>query len=517
MRGRRRGLGPRLALLGLLGALLAPGASSPGQEAARSFLRVDLDVGGRITEVAATDLDGDGRRDLLVVRGREALIFRQRGDGTWPTSPLQRFRFHPRTVLFDVGDLDGDGRAEIALLMADGVYAYALRERKGRWLYGLRPRRLATCSTFCDRPIREEVRRKRFLRDVDGDGDLDLLVPQRDGFAILAADGRGGFAAPARLPAPPSAVLNLGRDRLSSQLFASYWFPDPQVQQFDAVGAPELVLAREGQVLVFGAEGPGALPRTPRGRYVIPEQRQFSLQVEKPLELDFTTPLRIRDLDRDGRADVCTTHVGKGTTRIYFNRPPVAEAFSRPAASVRAKGVTFLSYTCDMDGDGLEDLVLPRMDRISAWSVIKVFLTRTVPIEMMVFYQRPGRRFPAEPDDTRELEIPISVDTGGERVKLGSTVVATVDGDYDGDGVKDLLYRSDEDRLSVYRGVPRAGVAEEASLEVPVRDVEDYRFAMPTVVDLDGDGRDDVVLRYWSWDRSRDALTLLLSRWSPGR
>ena len=180
------------ALLLLAGGLLSlGGGETPAQGGADAFLRVDLRVGGRITEILTPDLDGDGRHDLLVVRGREALTFRQNADGSWPAAPQQRFRFHPRTVLFDVADLDGDGRAEIALLQKKGVFAYRLKERGGQLLYGLRPEKVVLCDNFFKRPVRKEVRRKQFLRDVDQDGDVDLVLPRQNGFSILRNEGPG--------------------------------------------------------------------------------------------------------------------------------------------------------------------------------------------------------------------------------------------------------------------------------------------------------------------------------------
>ena len=140
----RRGL-PRLGILAV-GVAMAFSGDVPAQD--RSFFRrVDLRIGGSVTEVLAPDLNGDGKLDLLVVRGREALVFFQRAEGGFPSHPGQRFRFHPKTILFDVGDIDGDGKAEIALLQQRGVFVYRLRkrQRKGkpaRLLYGLRPEKL---------------------------------------------------------------------------------------------------------------------------------------------------------------------------------------------------------------------------------------------------------------------------------------------------------------------------------------------------------------------------------------
>jgi hypothetical protein len=506
-------LSRRLAALASLGLLAwASAAGVHGEDPdAFPFRRYDLQVGGRITEVLPVDLDGDQREDLLVVRGREALVFFQGKDGSWPRRASQRFRFHPRTVLFDVGDVDGDGLAEVVLLQAGQVRAYRLRQRpNGRLLYGLRTEVLVDVETFLERPVEDEVRRKELLRDLDGDGDRDLLVPVRDGFSLLRNDGQGGFEPPTRLPTPPVAHLHPGRDRLSSQLSASYWFPNPILGQWDDGAELELVVAREALLEVFRPQGGERLQIERLGSWEIPDQKQLSLNVENPFELDFNTPLIVRDLDGDARIDVSSTHVGQGITRIYRNLGDPAEAFREPVQSIRAKGVTVLSFYNDLDGDGRADLVLPRMDEVSAWSVLKVLITRSVPVEVQIYYQRPdsAEMFPDEPDVVREIEVGVSLNSRGQGIKLGSSIVANF-GDFDGDGRKDFLYRTGPEELSLYRGLAGRTVAEEASGVVTIPNVGDYRFCLARVRDLDADGRHDVVLRYTSWDRKEDAITVL--------
>ena len=518
---------PRLLAVLLLlgwGAPLAPGPGQAGgaavaQDAPRIALRRhDLEVGGRMTEVVPVDVDGDRRLDLLVVRGREGLLYLQGADGGWPREPNQRFRFHPTTVLFDLADLDGDGAAEVVLLQPEGVSVYRLRRLPGgRALFGLRPEKLCECPTFLSRPVEDEVMRRELCRDLDGDGKLDLMVPQRDGFAVLRNLGQLRFAPPARLAAPPKATLHPGWPRISSQLFASYWFPNPLLCQFDGRDAQELVLAREGTLSVHAAPAPGELPLQSRGSWTIPDQKQFSMNAENPFELDFTMPLILRDLDGDGRLDASSTHVGQGTTRLFLQRTgDPAKDFSAPAQSVRVKGVTLLAFYVDLDGDGLLDLVLPRLDKINLWSVIKVFISRSVPVEVLFFFQRPGGAAPFadEPDDTREIEIPVSLGGKGEGLNLGTTIVANA-GDFDGDGLLDLLHRTENDRLSFYRGVRGRRFEEQPSSAVEIPDVDPYRFCLAEVWDLDRDGKDDVLLRYTSWDRDGDRITVLTSGGKP--
>lgn len=510
----------RRALLFLPALLFAiPAAEAPGgPPPAIAFKRYELEVGGRMTEVIPSDVDGDRRKDLLVVRGREALLYLQGGDGSWPSQPNQRFRFHPTTVLFDLEDLDGDGAAEVLLLQPDGISAYRLKREPGAPpMYGLRPHKVAACQSFLSRPVQDEVMRRDLARDLDGDGKPDLLIPQRDGFAVLRNLGGLQFAPPARLAAPPKATLHPGMNRISAQLHAAYWFPNPVLTQFDGGGEQELVLAREGTLTIHGAAKQGELPLAIKSAWTIPDQKQFSMNVENPFELDFTMPLVLQDLDGDQRLDASSTHVGQGTTRLFLQRSgDPGKDLQVPAQSIRVKGVTFLAFYVDLDKDGLLDLVLPRIDKISLWSLVKVFISRSVPVEVLFYFQRRGAPspFPDEPDVTREVEVPISIGGGGERLNIGTTVVANA-GDFDGDGLLDLLHRTEKDQLSFFRGLAGRQFEEDASSKAEIPDVDPFRFCLAEVHDLDQDGRSDVLLRYTSWDREKDRITLLVTGGEP--
>ncbi|MEZ0230761.1 MAG: FG-GAP repeat domain-containing protein [Planctomycetota bacterium] len=485
--------------------------------------RFEIEGRDKITEVVTEDLDGDGLKDLVLLLGREVRIHFQRAPGIFQAEPDQRFKIDPRAVVMDLGDVFATGKTkQVAFLREDGVYAYKLLPADGpdKKPYFEIPRahRVLAAETLLRRPSDDEVRRKEFLRDVDGDGKTDVIVPERTGFGIYRSVGEGGvpkFAARDGIRCPPVATIGLGTDQLSSNLTASYFFANPTIADFDADGKPDIVLAQDDWMTVFRTTT-GLIASSPVTTVRLEGVKAFSLDAEKPFELDFTMPLVLRDLNDDRRLDAALTHVGTGTTRVFLNSDTPLEAFKAPARVVRAKGITFLSFFTDLDGDRHEDLILPRMDKIGIWAILKAIVTRSVPVDAQFFYQRKGAprgaAYPDEPDFERSFEIPIAIHSKGDGVDLGTSVIVSLDGDFDGDGLRDLVNRVDKDKLAIYPGVAgRRGVAESPSVKLEIKDTDDYRFVLPIVEDVNGDGRADIVLRYIGWDRANDRVTVFVS------
>ena len=153
--------------------------------------------------VVAADLDGDGRLDLAVsgppfdllsytVRepsGRAVVgLLKGNGDGTF--RQMQTLLAGASPSIMAAGDLDGDGRLDLAVATHQPRGAMVLRGIGGgdfaiatQVAEGLFPTGLA-------------------LADLDGDGHLDLLLEDLLDRQLLAARGRGDgtFAAPVAVP-----------------------------------------------------------------------------------------------------------------------------------------------------------------------------------------------------------------------------------------------------------------------------------------------------------------------------
>jgi hypothetical protein len=129
----------------------------------------------RVGNVLATDLDGDGRRDVVVSDiGLDALTWIHRApDGGWSEATLCEVSAPARV---DTGDLDGDGDLDLAVASLGSVVPS--EERIGSVVLLLADGSVDGVPSFEARTVLNGVARVSDVSaaDLDGDGDLDLAV-----------------------------------------------------------------------------------------------------------------------------------------------------------------------------------------------------------------------------------------------------------------------------------------------------------------------------------------------------
>ncbi|MCK6529564.1 CRTAC1 family protein [Myxococcota bacterium] len=194
--------GPSALYVGLGGGTFAEGAVAAG---------VDVPE-GRSLGASAADYDGDGDLDLLVLRAGGSRLFRNRGSGTFEdVSEAAGIDDGSgrRETSGAFGDYDGDG--DLDLLLASYYRGGSLTdiplglgEPDGHRL--LRNRGDGTFEDAADEAppgALDGLSLQATWHDLDGDGDLDLLVPNDLGeftgpALALRNDGPGGGTAGAR-------------------------------------------------------------------------------------------------------------------------------------------------------------------------------------------------------------------------------------------------------------------------------------------------------------------------------
>ena len=475
--------------------LLAAAAAAP------RFHVQSLAVDGEVASVVATDLDGDGRKDVLAVyrtgippyQKRSFAIFWNRGGVFAPRPDLTLAVDEAEACAFDVGPANGGRADDLLLVTPRGVSAKSFPGRIGGT-----PRRLVEHPTLFHQPINGELPRVRLMRDIAGSNSHDLLVPSLGALAIFRRTGdRYEKAAELEVDMEVS-----GGPKRGEGIEVRYGFPALHVVDTDGDGLRDIIATQEDRVAIY-RQGPG---------FVFHPQPDFSrdFSVRTPAdhrERGTSATTLVSDLDGDGFVDLIVRKQvfegvtsARSTSYVFLGGK---DGFSKaPAEVLESEGVSlFQTQLVDLDGDGRPDLVVPYTS-FGVFALIRMLTAKTAKVDFQIYpFDRKSRKFAVEPVSDRELKfrIPLAGDTDLQAVSLTADVT--------GDGKPDLIFGSSEDQLDIY---PALGNGEFASS--PAETVEVRAAGVMEAVDLDGKGRSDLILHYPKTRGHRGEIVVLINR-----
>lgn len=446
-------------------------------------------------DVAVFSEDGDGR--LWVA------VFEARPDGTWAESPTRRRRLDEPVFAYDVGP-DATGALEtLYFLTAEGVVRWDAESD------ALVP--VAKANSLHRRRPPAELPAVDFLRDIDEDSDLDLVVPDFDVWHVaLSANGR--FGALRDLPIPAAV------DRQNERLF--YEPVELYVHDFTLDGEPDLAYVHAGVLRIHAGRGgetstdaidvPLPIDLTPRpGRGEISEVDQRDQRWRYLLEVD--------DFDADGLPDLLVQDV---LSRGVFDKQhslvlhPGVRAGDRlvfarePSTRIDSTVVVGEPVVEDIDGDGKLDLAIGSVD-FGLGALLSALVTGTIDVDVGVHRMREGG-FEAQPSASEAISIDVDLASGRATIPVAELA------DVGGDGRKDLLIGEGATALRVHRGTdgPRPFASEPSRQETTLP----ANGGLVSTEDLNGDGREDLLMRYGKLDAKGldEIVQLLIARSPPG-
>lgn len=266
-----------------------------------------LAVDGAVSGIGVTDVNGDGKQDVVVSEYYAATsFFLGNGDGTFgPRVPVATCYFNDGLV---TGDFNKDGYGDVAFVCNSIIYRTTLAVALGSPVGLVRTPEI---------PLAVNANQTWTLRigDVNGDGNQDIALGGFDYFAADQSCLPDAICYTQRSDGPVSYFLGLGSgvfEPVTRGAPVGRFFYDLALADLNGDGKDDLVttMTYDDQVLIQ----PGKADGTVGPPVTIPTY-------------DYPTVVRVADLTGDGKKDLVMTHgpsilsVHPGTGGFAFGAP----------------------------------------------------------------------------------------------------------------------------------------------------------------------------------------------------
>ena len=341
-----------------------------------------------------------------------------------------------------------------------------------------------------------DVPRVPVARDVNGDGRGDLVLADFDGYWVWLHGGEGGgWTGGVKLGSTPTAITGLR---------SAAYRPRPIYElDYDGDGRRDLAFWEDDRFLVYRATAT-AFETRPLELASPVDFASDDLAISigfgsrRNSDKERTTLYGVDDYNGDGVGDLATTTLTvegllDQSTRydFYFGtRMNGATRFAAtPDTVIESAGIQGPFDTGDFDNDGRMDFGMVSFD-IGIGKIIAALLTGSVSFDVD-FYVMRDNAYPEKPNVSKPIRFRFSLGSGA--VTSGRWIEV---GDVTGDGMADLLVPARGKGIEVFPGTGDARLFSNEAQLIPLDFPERTLPGGVDVVDLNEDGRDDIVIRF---------------------
>ncbi len=350
------------------------------------------------------DTNADGLSELITVLDGRIRIYFQSEDGFDFESGFDEIELPGQAVGWDVSSAysKSDSASIIALIDGSEVLVWHIE--------GHRILDSQTIKSGLPGFLSKGINRLYFSRDINGDGDDDLIIPGAGVLNLFVSDGNKGYQEALAVQSDFRIRTNLNASRLERRTGQAIHIPMMELRDVNNDGFDDLVSRTDERLDVFIADilGERYFPVSPSYSVNITdiEERLGEFDIDS---LDFSNLTGVlaltheeilEDVSGDGIDDLLLREGGKVS---LFVGSEGGMDLQNPRQVLRSGGNVLSTFLYDEDEDGLKDLWLWRVEPISVADIfVWLALSGSVSIEAFV-YPNDGERFARRP--TRKITV----------------------------------------------------------------------------------------------------------------
>ena len=277
------------------------------------------------SSIAIEDIDGDGQLDLAVANydysANNLSVFRNTSSsGSISLAMAVNFSVGASPVSVTSGDIDGDGKKDLAIANSDNATVSLLRNTSSSGSISFATTSIAVGSS--PRSVR--------MGDIDSDAKLDLVVANASSMTVstlrnTSSSGSISFATSIDVSFPSTSRMAV-------------------IEDLDVDGKLDLAVLNSTQYTIWVLKN-------------ITTSSSINFLVASSFSAGtIPTSVAIGDLDGDGKADMAVTNQSSNNVSVFLNTSSSSASFTRTDFSVGNLPTSVAM--ADLDGDGKLDMAV---------------------------------------------------------------------------------------------------------------------------------------------------------------